>query len=251
VKAEAQNAVKTKARNACVTLLVVKNRSIYMEHNYQSSWPAYAESCLGAKTNPKTRKCSARHIGFITNHIKTSMILPQSLKIEFPGEKLSLVLNEWVPYILMTGSGDRILMHPARFHNISYRNIYDTPSVLATKFPGEKLSLVLNKWVPYILITGSDDRILMHPTETAQIDQQLDLVGQQKTWISRFSEFCTQQTFWNSKLVPKCSKKKGVVAGILTIIRFHEVSQVASKLGLSMSTKNSKHHKDLREWVTH
>ena len=86
-----------------------------MEHNYQSSWPAYAESCLGAKTNPKTRKCSARHIGFITNHIKTSMILPQSLKIEFPGEKLSLVLNEWVPYILMTGSGDRILMHPASF----------------------------------------------------------------------------------------------------------------------------------------
>jgi hypothetical protein len=36
------------------------------------------------------------------------MILPQSLKIEFSGEKLSLVLNEWVPYILMTGSDDRI-----------------------------------------------------------------------------------------------------------------------------------------------
>jgi hypothetical protein len=39
------------------------------------------------------KKCSARHIGFITNHIKTLMILPQSLKIELPGEKLSLVLN--------------------------------------------------------------------------------------------------------------------------------------------------------------
>jgi hypothetical protein len=83
----------------------------------------------------------------------------------------------------------------------------------------------------------------MHPTKTAQIDQQLDLVGQRKTWISRFSEFCTQQTFWNSKLVPK----QCVVAGILNTRRFHEVSQVASKLGLSMPTKNSKHHKDLRE----
>jgi hypothetical protein len=108
VKAKARNAVKTKARNACVTLLIVKNKSIYMEHYYRGSWPAYAESCLRAKAYPKTRRCPARHIGFIINHIKTLMILPQSLKIEFSGEKLSLVLNEWVPYILMTGSDDRI-----------------------------------------------------------------------------------------------------------------------------------------------
>jgi hypothetical protein len=97
------------------------------------------------------------------------------------------------------------------------------PQSLQTKFPGEKLSLVLNKWVPYILMTGSDDRILMHPTKTAQIDQQIDLVERQKTWISRFSEFCTQQTFWNSKLVPNTRQTHCMVAGILTTIRFHEV----------------------------
>jgi hypothetical protein len=45
----------------------------------------------------------------------------------------------------------------------------------------------------------------------------------------------------------KQGQSSGNVAGILTTIRFHEVSQVASKLGLSMSTKNNKHHKDLRE----
>jgi hypothetical protein len=94
VKAKARNAVKTKARNACVTLLIVKNKSIYMEHYYRGSWPAYAESCLRAKAYPKNTEMSS---GFIINHIKTLMILPQSLKIEFPGEKLRLVLMNGCP----------------------------------------------------------------------------------------------------------------------------------------------------------
>ncbi len=107
------------------------------------------------KTNPKTLKCSGRHICFIINHIKTSMILPQSLKIEFPGEKPSLVLMNGCPTFwwqdLVTGS---LCIQPG-FTTNHIETSMILPQSLQTKFPGEKFSLVLNKCVAL----HSDDRI--------------------------------------------------------------------------------------------
>jgi hypothetical protein len=73
----------------------------------------------------------------------------------------------------------------------------------------------------------------MHPTKTAQIDQQLDLVGQRQTWISRFSEFCTQQTFWNSNC-SKTQNSKTTVAQLKLLRRSLELLQVKWVAGLKM-----------------
>ena len=50
----------------------------------------------------------------------------------------------------------------------------------------------------------------MHPPNTAQSDQQLDLVGQQETWMGRDSV-----SFVRPTKLPK-------VAGILTTLSFYE-----------------------------
>ena len=68
---------------------------------------------------------------------------------------------------------------------------------------------VLNKWLPYILMA----KTFMHPSNTAQSDQQLDLVGQQETWIGRDSVSFVRPT---KKLL------KQMMAGILTTLSFHE-----------------------------